>query len=111
MPGRSRQTLAPLTLAGEAANQSGALRDKFVAWHAAIRIARILRLKPVKEKHFEPAPMLGFDGASRLFGHPTGAAFGILEAVVGANVFTNNEPHRPRKYARVEPCLASMTEP
>ncbi|CAH2402686.1 hypothetical protein MES4922_300002 [Mesorhizobium ventifaucium] len=73
--------LCVVNLSGEAANRSGALGDKFVAWHAAIRIARILRLKPVKEKHFEPAPMHGFDGASRLFGHPTGAAFDILEAV------------------------------
>jgi IrrE N-terminal-like domain len=43
-----------------------AFDDKFLVWHAAIRIARILRPQPVEEEHIEPAVMLGFDGASRL---------------------------------------------
>lgn len=51
-------------LAGKATEQSAAFGDEFFTWHAAIRIARVLQLQPVKEEHFEPAPVLGLDGAS-----------------------------------------------
>lgn len=55
-----------LSLTEKAAEQSVAFGDEFFAWHAAIRIARKLRLQPVKEEHFKPATVLGLDDATRL---------------------------------------------
>lgn len=55
-----------LFLTEKAAEQSVAFGDEFFAWHAAIRIARKLRLEPVKEEHFKPATVLGLDDATRL---------------------------------------------
>ena len=53
-------------LCGKAANQAIAFGGELLVGHTAIGIARIFRLQPVEEKHFEPAVMFGLDGAARL---------------------------------------------